>query len=202
MLRVGLTGGIGAGKSSVARLLDRLGAAVIDADQLAREVVAPGTPGLAAVAETFGQRVLATDGSLDRKALGAIVFGAPTELARLNAIVHPLVAARAAELTGQAPPGAVVVYDVPLLVENDLAGEYDVVVVVETSRAERLRRLADRGMDRREAEERMAAQADDAARRAVADTVIDNDGSPAELEVAVSTLWADLRARLAGQSER
>ena len=118
MLRIGLTGGIGSGKSTVAGLLAGRGAVVVDADRLAREVVAPGTPGLAAVVEEFGPQVLAADGSLDRPALAAVVFADPAARARLDAVVHPLVRARAAEATAAAPPDAVLVQDVPLLVET------------------------------------------------------------------------------------
>jgi len=200
VLRVGLTGGIGSGKSAVARLLAGHGAVVVDADALAREVVAPGTPGLAAVLAEFGDGVRAPDGSLDRAALGRVVFAADAARRRLNAILHPLIAARTAELVAAAPPGAVVVHDVPLLVENGLAGNYDFVVVVEASehvRLDRLRRT--RGMDATEARSRMAAQAGDADRRALADAVVVNDGSLADLAAAVDELW---RARIAPRLDR
>ncbi|MEV1145471.1 dephospho-CoA kinase, partial [Micromonospora sp. NPDC049799] len=157
MLMVGLTGGIGSGKSAVsARLVER-GAVLIDADQVAREVVAPGTEGLAAIVEAFSERVLDTDGALDRAALGAVVFPDEASRRRLEAIIHPRVRARTAELTAAAPPDAVVVNDVPLLVEVGLAPSYHLVLVVQTAMATRLERLArDRGMDRAEAERRIA----------------------------------------------
>ncbi|WP_439674718.1 dephospho-CoA kinase [Embleya sp. MST-111070] len=190
---VGLTGGIGAGKSEVARLLAELGAVVIDSDRIAREVVAPGTPGLAAVVAEFGESVLLPDGSLDRPGLGRIVFGAPERLAALNAIVHPLVGARAAELTAAAGEDAVLVNDVPLLVENDLAGLYDLVVVVDAAPETQLDRLVRlRGMPEADARARMAAQASREQRLAVADVVIDNDGPLAALEPQVRSLWERL----------
>ena len=199
MLTVGLTGGIGSGKSEVSRRLRDLGAVLIDADAVAREVVEPGTPGLAAVVAEFGEAILRRDGTLDREGLGRIVFGDPDKLARLNAIVHPLVgeriAARMAEVEREHPDG-VVVYDVPLLVENNLAGGYDVVLVVATSPATQLRRLVEqRGMTAEDAKARIAAQAPLADKLAVADIVIDNDGTLAELDARVRQVWADLRAR-------
>ncbi|MGZ4626970.1 MAG: dephospho-CoA kinase [Kineosporiaceae bacterium] len=194
MLKVGLTGGIGSGKSEVARLLSSYGAVVIDADALAREAVAPGTPGLARVVERFGPEVLRPDGSLDRPRLGSIVFADPDRLAALNAIVHPYVGRRSAELTAAAPEDAVVVYDVPLLVENHLEPAYDVVVVVDASPATQLARLVGhRGMTEADARARMAAQATREERRAVADTVIDNDADLAALQERVRVLWENLR---------
>lgn len=188
-----LTGGIASGKSEVARLLGSFGAHVIDADALAREAVAPGTPGLAEVVSEFGSDVLRPDGSLDRARLGAIVFGDTGRLKALNAIVHPYVAARRADLATAAPPDAVLVYDVPLLVENDLAGSYDVVVVVDVSVETQLRRLVDgRGMTEDEARARMAAQVSREERLAVADVVIDNDGDLATLAEQVRSLWQRL----------
>jgi dephospho-CoA kinase len=200
VLRVGLTGGIGSGKSEVARLLAARGATVVDADALAREAVEPGTPGLARVVEQFGAQVLRPDGSLDRAALGTVVFGDAARLAALNEIVHPYVARRARELMAAAPPDAVVVYDVPLLVENHLAGEYDVVVVVDASPDTRLRRLRERrGMGADEAAARMAAQASREQRLAVADVVLDNDGDLADLQRQVGELWERLRRTAGGQ---
>ena len=193
---VGLTGGIGSGKSSVARRFAELGALVVDADALAREVVAGGTPGLARVVEECGADVLRPDGTLDRPALGRVVFGDPDALARLNGIVHPLVRARAAELIAAAPPGAVVVQDVPLLVETGQADRYDLVVVVEAPAAERVARLVrDRGMTEDEVRARMAAQASDDERRAVADVVIVNDADLATLRDRVDEVW---HTRIAG----
>jgi dephospho-CoA kinase len=208
MLKVGLTGGIGAGKSEVSRLFVACGAVLIDADRIAREVVAPGTPGLAAVVETFGEGVLAEDGSLDRPKLGSIVFADPDRLAALNAIVHPLVGARSRELESAAPEDAVVVHDVPLLTENRLAPLYDVVVVVDADPATQLDRLVRlRGMTEDDARARMAAQATREQRRRIADIVVDNDVPLPDLERRVKDVWAELvrRARTsegpAGRSE-
>ncbi|MGX2997851.1 dephospho-CoA kinase [Streptomyces sp. JNUCC 64] len=198
MLTVGLTGGIGAGKSEVSRLLVEHGAVLIDADRIAREVVEPGTPGLAAVVEAFGPGVLASDGSLDRPALGAIVFADPERLAVLNGIVHPLVRARSAELKDRAPRDAVVVQDVPLLVENGLSGLYDLVIVVDVdpgTQRDRLVRL--RGMTEDDARARMAAQATREQRLAAADIVIDNDVPLARLAERVAEVWAELSCRAA-----
>ncbi|MYU21624.1 dephospho-CoA kinase [Streptomyces sp. SID8352] len=200
MLSVGLTGGIGAGKSEVSRLLVDCGAVLVDADRIAREVVAPGTPGLAAVAAAFGPEALAPDGSLDRPALGAVVFADPEKLAALNAIVHPLVAARSRALEEAADPDAVVVHDVPLLTENGLAPRYDLVIVVDADPATQLDRLVRlRGMTPGDARARMAAQATREQRRAVADIVIDNDVPLEDLRRRVREVWAELvrRARAA-----
>lgn len=189
-VQVGLTGGIGAGKSAVAARLAELGAYVVDSDVVAREVVAPGTPGLAAIVAAFGTDVLDADGALDRAALADVVFADEAARARLNEVVHPLVAARSAELAAAAPPGRVVVHDVPLLVENGLAPAYDVVVVVLARPELRVRRLrATRGMSEPQVRSRMAAQATDAQRRAVADVVLDNSGSLEELRAQVDALW-------------
>ncbi|MEV0966351.1 MULTISPECIES: dephospho-CoA kinase [unclassified Streptomyces] len=199
MLKVGLTGGIGAGKSEVSRLLASYGAVLIDADKIAREVVEPGTPGLAAVVEAFGPDILTPEGTLDRPRLGAIVFSDAERLARLNAIVHPLVGARSAELEAAAGPEAVVVHDVPLLAENGLAPLYDLVVVVDAAPETRLDRLVRlRGMTGSEARARMAAQAEPEQRRAVADLIIDNDGPLEALEPRVREVWAELRQRARG----
>jgi dephospho-CoA kinase len=198
VVRVGLTGGIGSGKSAVARLLAEHGAVVVDADAIAREVVAPGTPGLAAVLAEFGTGVRAPDGSLDRPALARIVFADGAALGRLNKIVHPLVAARRAELVDAAPPDAVVVDDVPLLAENRLAGAFDLVVVVTAPEAVRVERLrAGRGMTEAAARSRMDAQATDAQRAAIADVLIGNDGSLADLAARVDAVWRDRIAPLA-----
>ncbi|MFJ2439881.1 MULTISPECIES: dephospho-CoA kinase [unclassified Streptomyces] len=200
MLRLGLTGGIGAGKSEVSRLLSGYGAVLIDSDRIAREVVEPGTPGLAAVVAEFGPGVLTGDGALDRPKLGGIVFGAPDRLRALNAIVHPLVRARSAELEAGAGPDAIVVHDVPLLVENGMAGLYDLVVIVEAALETRLDRLVRlRGMAEDEARRRMAAQATTEERRAVADVVIDNDGPLEELEPQVRAVWQRIAEQVSGQ---
>jgi len=190
VLRIGLTGGIGAGKSTVARELERLGAVVIDADALAREVVAAGTPGLRAVAAEFGDGVLTPDGALDRAALGRVVFADPEARARLEAITHPLIAAETARRLARLPHDAVVVHDVPLIVEKRLAGEYDLVVVVGAEEEVRLARLVrDREMPREDALARIRAQATDEERRAVADVWLDNSGTPEELLDQVRALW-------------
>ncbi|MCX4433094.1 MULTISPECIES: dephospho-CoA kinase [Streptomyces] len=202
MLKVGLTGGIGAGKSEVSRLLVRLGAVLIDADLIAREVVAPGTPGLAAVVDAFGQDVLAPDGGLDRPKLGSIVFADPEKLAVLNSIVHPLVGARSRELESAAAEDAVVIHDVPLLAENALRPLYDLVVVVDASPETQLDRLVRlRGMTEADARARMAAQATREQRLGIADVVIDNDAPLEELEARVREVWADLVRRAYARKE-
>ena len=189
---IGLTGGIGSGKSAVSHMLAARGATVVDADLVAREVVAPGTPGLAAVVAEFGEHLLLPDGSLDRPALGAVVFADPERLAALNAIVHPLVAERTAELFAQAS-GDLVVHDVPLLVENGLQDAYEAVVVVAAEPATQRRRLVElRGMTPQEADQRIAAQAPLAAKLAVATHVIRNDGTLQELEEQVERVWCAL----------
>jgi dephospho-CoA kinase len=196
MLRIGLTGGIGAGKSEVSRRLAAQGAIVIDADLIAREVVAPGTSGLAEVAAAFGPGVLGADGALDRPALGEVVFADAGKLAQLNAIVHPRVGARMRELEDSAGPASIVVHDVPLIAENDLAGSYDLVIVVDVPPRVQLDRLVRlRGMTKEQAQARMAAQAAREQRLAIADIVVDNSGSLAELDRQVGDLWAELRRR-------
>jgi dephospho-CoA kinase len=193
VIKVGLTGGIGSGKSEVARLLAGHGAVVIDADALAREAVAPGSDGLARVVAEFGPAVLDTDGSLDRAKLAEIVFADAGRLAALNAIVHPYVARRSAEVMAGLGVEAVVVYDMPLLVENNLQDQYDVVVVVDASAETQLRRLTEaRGMAEPDARARMAAQAGREQRAAVADVIIDNDGPRAALTDQVDALWQRL----------
>ncbi|MEU0658640.1 dephospho-CoA kinase [Streptomyces lavendulocolor] len=200
MLKVGLTGGIGAGKSEVSRLLSSYGAVLIDADKIAREVVEPGTPGLAAVVAAFGPDVLTAEGTLDRPRLGSIVFSDPESLATLNGIVHPLVGARSAELEAAAGPGAVVIHDVPLLTENGLAPLYDLVVVVDASPGTQLDRLVRlRGMTEADARSRMSAQATREQRLAVADLVIDNDGPLEALEPQVREVWDRLVERAGGE---
>jgi dephospho-CoA kinase len=202
VLRVGLTGGIGAGKSEVSRRLAALGAVLVDADVAAREVVEPGTPGLGQIAAVFGPEVIRADGTLDRERLGQLVFADPDLRAKLNAIVHPLVHERMRQIEQEgiraAGPSAVVVHDVPLLAENGLAAGFDLVIVVdapEDVQAERLR--ASRGMSAGQARERMAAQASREQRRAVADIVIDNSGSLADLDGQVGEVWKELSRRVA-----
>jgi dephospho-CoA kinase len=192
VLRVGLTGGIGAGKSEVAQRLAGHGAVVIDADRLAREVVAPGTDGLREVVEAFGRGVLDPTGALDRAALAKAVFDDEPARRRLEGIIHPRVRARTAELTGAAPPDAIVVNDVPLLVEAGLAPSYHLVIVVEAAEATRVDRLVrDRGMTEPQARARILAQTGDVQRRAAADVVLTNDGALAALHAAVDALWRD-----------
>lgn len=194
MLLVGLSGGIGSGKSTVSRALAARGAIVIDSDAVAREVVEPGQPGLDAIVARFGPRVLGPDGRLDRAALAHLVFNDEAARSDLNGIVHPLVAAETQRRVAAAPSGSVVVLDVPLLVEAARTG-YDLVVIVEAPAPVRLERLAQRGMDPEDARRRMAAQATDAERRAVADVVLDNSGFPDDLERQVNELWWELERR-------
>lgn len=189
---MGLSGGIGSGKSTVSERLTELGALVIDADRIARDVVAPGTPGLAAVVESFGPQVLSTDGRLDRPALGAIVFADEGARRELESIVHPLVRDETARRREEAPRDAIVVHDVPLLVEGGLAPDYHLTVIVDATqdvRSERLRR--DRGMTDAQARARIAAQATDDARYAVADVLVDNNGTREALVRQVETLWRE-----------
>jgi dephospho-CoA kinase len=198
MLKVGLTGGIGSGKSAVSSALSSYGAVVIDADAIAREVVEPGTRGLAEVVAEFGEGVLTPEGRLDRPRLGEIVFADQARLASLNAIVHPRVAERSGQLMEEAlASGAkVVVYDVPLLVENGLESLYDVVVVVDAPDEVRVERVSrDRGMPRDQVRARIGAQADRGARLAAADLVVDNSGTREELAERVAGLWSELLER-------
>ncbi|MEU8363971.1 dephospho-CoA kinase [Nonomuraea sp. NPDC048882] len=198
MLKIGLTGGIGSGKSEVSKRLSAKGAMVIDADKIAREVVEPGTPGLARVVATFGEEVLRPDGSLDRERLGSVVFADSERLAALNAIVHPLVGERVAQLQQEADNDTIMVYDVPLLVENNLAPMYDVIIVVDAPDELRIRRLAEyRGMPEADAKARIAAQASREDRLAAADIVIPNDGPLEELDDRVEDVWAELVRRAA-----
>ena len=197
MLLLGLTGGIGSGKSTVARLLERRGAFVIDADQLAREAVEKGTPGFDRVVEAFGPDVVTPEGDLDRPALAARIFSDPAQKAALEAIVHPEVAQRFSDrVDAHRSTDRIVVYVTPLLVELGLAPAFDVVIVVTASPHLRASRVAsERGLSPEEVRRRMAAQATDEQRAEVADVLIDNDGSLAELEPQVNRLWVDLVAR-------
>ncbi|MFC6089111.1 dephospho-CoA kinase [Saccharothrix lopnurensis] len=191
MLRVGLSGGIGSGKSTVAGRLAEHGAVVVDADLLAREVVEPGTEGLAEIVEAFGADVVGASGALNRPALAARVFSDEAARATLNGITHPRIAARTAELIAAAPAEAIVVHDVPLLVENGLAPLYHLVVIVHADVEERVRRLVGRGLAEDDARRRVAAQADDEQRRRVADVWLDNSGTPDVVLSRVDELWAD-----------
>ena len=201
MLRVGLTGGIGSGKSEVARRLVAHGAVLIDADVAAREVVVPGSRGLSQIVAAFGDDVLSPDGSLDRARLGEMIFGDPELRAKLNAIVHPLVrewmgAAERTAVQAAAPPGPIVVHDVPLLAESRGKAGFDLVIVVDVPaelQAERL--VSQRGMTRGQARARMEAQASREQRLEVADIVIDNSGSLDDLDHRVTEVWADLQRR-------
>ncbi len=195
MVRVGLTGGIASGKSTVADGLAARGAVLIDADLLAREVVEPGTEALAGIRRRFGDEVLA-DGRLDRAALGKVVFADPSARRDLEQIIHPAVRRRAAELESRAPAGSTVVHIIPLLVETGQAADFDVVVVVDVDPATQVARLRARnGFSPAEAESRIAAQASRDARLAAADVVVDNSGTPAQLEVQLDDVWADLQPR-------
>lgn len=190
MLKIGLTGGIASGKSVVAARLAELGALLVDADALAREVVAPGTPGLARVVDAFGADMLASDGSLDRARLGALVFGNAAQLAVLNGIVHPLVRETAAGIIASADEGSIVVQDIPLLVETGQASAFHLVLVVDAPDDVRIARMVEqRGMSAEEALSRMASQASREERLAAADVVLDNSGSLEDLEEQVDRLW-------------
>ena len=193
MYLIGLTGGIASGKSLVSGRLAELGATIVDADVLAREVVEPGTPGLAAIAEHFGSSVLNEDGTLNRPALGAIIFADPEQREKLNAITHPAVWRRARELFDAAAADEVVVYDVPLLVEGAKGRQldFDLIAVVDASAETRLHRLVElRGLTRDQAQHRLNSQASDAERLAVADVVIDNEGTVERTYEQVDALWA------------
>ena len=205
MLRVGLTGGIGSGKSEVSKRLAAYGAALIDADVAARAVVEPGTPGLGEITAVFGPQVLLPDGRLNRERLGQIVFADDGALAKLNAIVHPLVHERTQQLEQQATatlgPGGIIVQDVPLLAENGLQNGFDTVIVVDAPDDQRLQRLIEtRGMTAEHARERMAAQAGRDQRLAIADIVVDNSGTLGDLDQQVAEVWSVLHD-LAGRGD-
>lgn len=194
-MRVGLTGGIASGKSTVSAILAELGATIIDGDQLAREVVEKGTPGLAQVVEAFGPEVLTEDGHLDRAKVGAIVFNDETQRKVLEGIVHPLVFERYAELEAAAPRDGLVVHDIPLLAESGRADTFDAVIVVETPAEVQVERmLRDRGWTRAEAESRIAAQATPEQRRAIATHLIVNTGTREDLRRRVEEVYAELTA--------
>lgn len=194
-MRVGLTGGIASGKSTVSSILRELGAVVIDADQLAREVVARGTPGLAAVVEAFGPEVLTPEGDLDRPRMGTLVFNDEALRRRLEGIVHPLVFERYAELEASAPADGIVVHDIPLLVESGRAGEFDAVIVVDAPEEVQVERmLRDRGWTEDDARSRIAAQATREQRRAVATYLIENTGTREDLRQRVTEVFEQLSA--------
>lgn len=191
MLSIGLTGGIAAGKSLVARRLVDHGAVLIDADVLSREVLAAGSEGLAAVVTEFGEGVVTPDGALNRPALGALIFADDQARQKLNGIVHPRVRARATQLREAAPRDAVVVEDIPLLAETGQAAAFDLVLVVEAPHEQRIKRMVqDRGMTEHEARARIAVQATDEQRRAIADVVLVNDGTTEDLLADVDRVWA------------
>ena len=199
MLRVGLTGGIGSGKSAVAERLAALGAVVLDGDKAARAIVEPGTPGLALIAETFGHDVLRADGTLDRAKLAGIVFSDEAARQQLNEITHPLIherilAAERAALDVRGPD-TIVVHDIPLLAEGQRAAEFDAVIVVDVPADLQVSRLAGRGLPEDQARARMAAQATREQRLALANIVIDNSGTLDDLDRRVNEVWADLQAR-------
>ncbi|MGO4956403.1 dephospho-CoA kinase [Luteococcus sp. Sow4_B9] len=200
MIRVGLTGGIASGKSAVGEVLQKLGALVVDSDQLARDVVAPGTPGLAAVVQRFGKDVLRPDGSLDRGRLGAVIFSDPAARADLNAIVHPLVRSASRSIEDQVTdPYAIVVLMIPLLVETGQERDFDALVVVDVDETTQLERLMARnGLTREEAQARIDAQASRAERLRVADYVIRNDAGLDELAERTHAVWHELE-KLRGQ---
>lgn len=206
MLNVGLTGGIGAGKSEVTRRFAARGATIIDADALAREVVEIGTPGLAAIVAEFGDGVLAADGSLDREKVAGIVFADAEALQRLNNIVHPAIAERVAELMAASnadDPDGVMINDVPLIVESGVADRYEVIVVVDAPTETQLDRLTRfRGMSEADAKARMAKQASREDRRAIATYVIDNDGDLDSLDAQVEHVWAELTRRAAEKASQ
>ncbi|MFR9730093.1 dephospho-CoA kinase [Saccharopolyspora sp. MS10] len=191
MLRVGLSGGIGSGKSTVAARLVELGAVLIDADRLAREVVEPGSPALAELVERFGPRIRTPEGALDRPALAQLVFGDEQARADLNAITHPRIGELTLERMAQAPADAIVVHDVPLLVENGYAANYHLVLIVDAPEHERVRRLEGRGLDAADARARIRAQATDEQRREAADVWLDNTGPVEELLAEVDRLWSE-----------
>lgn len=194
-MRVGLTGGIGSGKSTVAAILAELGAVVIDADRLAREVVAKGTPGLEQVVAAFGPEILTPEGDMDRAKVGEIVFNDEARRKVLEGIVHPLVFERYAELEASAPQDGVVIHDIPLLAESGRADTFDAVVVVDVPAEVQVERLArDRGMSREDAEARIAAQATREQRRAIATYVIDNTGTREDLRQRVTEVFERLTA--------
>lgn len=198
-MRVGLTGGVASGKSTVAAVLVDLGVVLVDADVLAREVVARGTDGLSEVVEAFGREVLTDDGELDRPAVGRLVFGDAERRRTLEGIIHPRVRACAAEIEAAAPAGALVVHDIPLLVETGQAGDFDAVVVVDApGSTQRERMITRRGMSAEDADARIAAQADRDARLAVATHVVENTGDLATLRARVEEVHADLLAAAAG----
>ena len=191
---LGLSGGIGSGKSTVAKILSNLGAVVIDADVIAREVLEPNQAGYRKAIEVFGESILDSDLRIDRKRLAELVFQNSDELAKLEAIVHPAVIARVAQIRNSLPESTVVVYDTPLLFEKNLQGQFDKVLIVVTDSEHRKARLIERGLELTDIEARIANQATDAQRRTVADFVIENNGSPEQLQDQVTKVWQQISA--------
>ena len=191
---LGLSGGIGSGKSTVAKILADLGAVVIDADVIAKEVLEPNQAGYQRAIEVFGESILDSDLRIDRKRLAELVFQNSEELAKLEAIVHPAVVARVAQIRNALPESTVVVYDTPLLFEKNLQGQFDKVLIVVTDSEHRKARLIERGLEIRDIEARIANQATDAQRRTVADFVIENNGSPEQLQDQVAKVWQHISA--------
>lgn len=191
---LGLSGGIGSGKSTVAKILSNLGAVVIDADVIAREVLEPNQAGYQKAIEVFGESILDSDLRIDRKMLAELVFQDSNELAKLEAIVHPAVIARVAQIRNSLPESTVVVYDTPLLFEKNLQGQFDKVLIVVTDSEHRKARLIERGLELTDIEARIANQATDAQRRTVADFVIENNGSPEQLQDQVTKVWQHISA--------
>jgi dephospho-CoA kinase len=192
-VHVGLTGGVASGKSTVSQILRDLGAVVVDADALAREVIEPGTPGLEQVVTALGPEVLGPDGRLDRRRVSELVFADPEQRARLEAVIHPLVRARAAEIEAATPPGVLVVHDIPLLVETGQAGDFDAVVVVDVPwEAQVERAMRDRGWSREQSQARISAQASREDRLAAATHVIENTGTHEDLRRRVTEVFAEL----------
>ena len=191
---LGLSGGIGSGKSTVAKIFADLGAVVIDADAISREVLEPGQIGYENTILTFGESVLSESGSIDRKKLAELVFQNPAQLAKLEAIIHPAVIARVAQIRESLPASAIVVYDTPLLVEKNLKSQFDKVLIVVTDSEHRKARLIERGLEITDIEARIANQATDSQRRTVADFVIENNGSPEQLQDQVTKVWQQISA--------
>ncbi len=197
MLLIGLTGGIGAGKSTVAAALARRGAVIVDADAIAREVVEPGSPALAELVERFGPEILTPDGALDRPKLGAIAFASEEGKKDLEGITHPAIGAEFLRRIADAPPDAIVVHDIPLLTEAKRGGDYAGVIVVEAPLEVRLARLERRGVPRADALQRIEHQASDEERRAIATWIVDNSGDLDAIERQVDDIWAELQQRVA-----
>lgn len=191
---LGLSGGIGSGKSTVSKILSELGAVVIDADVIAREVLLPGTLGYASAVKAFGSGILDDEGNIDRKSLAKLVFENPIELAKLEAIVHPAVIARVAEIRNSLPESAVVVYDTPLMFEKQLQSQFDKVLMVVADSKLRQSRLVERGLELDDISARMANQASDEQRIKIADFVIENNGSPEQLQEQVIKVWQQISA--------